>query len=167
MSEKPIPDSFSDAISGELRTLDQKIEQSRFYIDPSAILNGDESPVGRLLGNRVLLRRAESEMVQSDGGIWLRDHYKHGSPIFKVLAIGPGGYVKQFNKRGKFRLVWIEPQVFPGDMVLSYHWTAASEHPDWIQPQYLDDAGGAGRVVLDARHIVLRWSRSNNSSMIL
>lgn len=105
------------------------------------------SPVNpmRLLGNRVLLLRIEVE-DQKSGGIHLADTYKKGSVIFRVLAVGPGRWIKKGRK-----YVWISPEVKPGDVVGSHHATDATLHPDWHIPHCLDTADGRGRVALDSR----------------
>lgn len=112
---------------------------------------------GRILGCRVLLVRIEENITHS-GRFVLPDTYKHGSVMFRVLAVGPGEFVKQGKKR-----LWIQPEVTPGDCVVSRHWTQSNEPrtETWHAPQYLDDCGGAGRVIVDVRFCEISWPATN------
>ena len=104
----------------------------------------------RPLGNRVMLERVETAVTRS--GFVLHDHWQFGSVIHTVLAVGPGGWV--WNKK-RTKRHWITPTVQPGETVISFHGTRASEHPDWRQPVYLDHSDGRGRVIVDSRFIEL------------
>ena len=114
----------------------------------------------RILGNRVLLQRIEDGL--SKGGIVAPDFWKHGSTMHKVLAVGPGGWAwnRKKNKRH-----WECPPVQPGDTVLSFHATRASEHPNWKEPVYLDHADGRGRVVVDSRFIELAFNQQETHTL--
>jgi len=130
---------------------------ARFYLDPHPEdLNTAE--VARLLGNRVLLFRDEADMKRLPSGLFFRDTYGIGSMLHKVLAVGPGTWVKQPMKHKRWRWIWITPDCERGDIVISDHWTSASEHPHWHPPRFLDDAGGRGRVIVDARFIWMKYN---------
>jgi hypothetical protein len=126
--------------------------QSRFYVDrPAPGQDLSKIPIGRLLGCRVLLDRIDQERTKI-GRFFMADTYQHGSCTFKVLAAGPGEWVRG-QKKGSS--IWIEPEVKPGDICLSYHFFRSNEHPGWHQPQWLDDSAGRGRVSLDCRFVEL------------
>jgi co-chaperonin GroES (HSP10) len=110
---------------------------------------------GRILGCRVLLVRIEENWTHS-GRFLLPDTYQHGSVQFRVLAVGPGEWVKIGKKR-----IWIPVEVAPGDCVISRHWVQAQDprNATWHQPQFLDNVDGSGRVIVDTRFCELLWKQ--------
>ena len=60
---------------------------------------------GRILGCRVLLLRIEENITHS-GRFLLPDTYQHGSVMYRVLAVGPGEWVKIGKKQ-----VFVKPEV--------------------------------------------------------
>lgn len=132
---------------------------ARFYVnrvDRESDL--DSEPVARLTGNRVLLFRENIDLTQLPSGLYARDLYAHGSRLYKVIAVGPGTWTRHYNRRNKFKWLWVEPDVKIGDIVVSNHWTDAAAQPAWFQPQNLDDSGGSGRVIVDARFILVKFT---------
>lgn len=132
---------------------------NRFYMRHPGTTGFDQpnEPVGRLLGNRVLLLRVlkgdrQGQEVSKIPGFVMPDLYMKGYNAFMVLAVGPGEWVKRKKKR-----VWIQPQVEPKEYTISNHWSQAADHPTWHQPEYLDEVDGRGRVIVDARFLEISW----------
>jgi co-chaperonin GroES (HSP10) len=129
------------------------VNASRFFLDRA----NPSGQTAKLLGHRVLIYRVEMELYRAQSGLLLADHWKHGSYVFKVMAVGPGGWAKHTGKKGKAIWTWLKPEVDVNDFCVSYHWKTAPAHPSWIQPTYLDNVDGSGRIVLDCRFIEASW----------
>lgn len=100
----------------------------------------------KLLGNSVLLEPIDAgEQLSSASNLVLVNHHKRANLKFKVVAVGPGAFVKRRKKR-----VWLQPEVEPGDRVL-----CNAELDPAIVKHSLDD--GTGRVLVDAAGILMKW----------
>lgn len=136
----------------------QHPQRARFYLHPPhAGVQPADAPIARLLGNRVLLLRVilgENGLSRTNSGLFIANTYQRDITTFKVLALGPGRWIK----RGK-RSVWIEPQCQQNDFCLSDHWTKSPLFPSYHQPHWLDSTNGEGRVILDARFIISVWNQ--------
>ena len=152
----PLVQPRFDSVEAVPFMLTETVQRARFYMTvPTGGVQPEGAPVARLLGNRVLLLRilrGDGGMQRSDVGLYMPDTYQKGYNTFKVLAVGPGRLEKRREK-----MVWVQPEVEPGDFCISNHWAGASEHPEWHQPVWLDAYDGSGRVILDARFINSVW----------
>lgn len=122
------------------------------------------SPLITPTGNHVLLSRIEAtehEIEMPDGTkkfLALHRTYATGgnaSVIFRVLAVGPGGYVKGPRKLGGWQWVWCQPEVEPGDLCVSFHFYQQEEGGP--QCHFLDNVDGTGRCIVDCRVILIKW----------
>jgi hypothetical protein len=139
-------------------------QEKKNEMSASTIPFPESRPTLKPAGNRVLLLRLDNnqhEFSMPDGSrrvFELRKTYATGgsdSVVFRVLAVGPGGYEKRPTKRG-FKWVWVVPSVKPGELCLSYHWYSQGENIP--SPHYLDNADGSGRVIVDSRLILASWN---------
>lgn len=103
----------------------------------------------KLQGCRVLLLPYSTNQV-SNGGICVPDVYGHENTKFRVEAIGPGRWVSRGNKRNK---IWVQPEVKPGDIVISKHW-CLEPPPGYHKTHHIDSEVQTSRATVDCRMIV-------------
>lgn len=102
------------------------------------------------LTNDVILLPVDERGQFSAGGLLLVNKWKRPTLKFKVLAVGPPGYVQRTNAKGRKRLVFRSPEVEVGDMVL-----CRAILDSGICKHAFDD--GSGRVLVSAENILAKW----------
>lgn len=105
----------------------------------------------RPLVNEVILSPVNETAQFSAGGLLLVNKYKRPTLKFKVLAVGPAGYVQRTKANGRKKFVFRSPEVEVGDMVLC---RAILE--GGIAKAHFED--GTGRVVVSAENIIAKWN---------
>jgi co-chaperonin GroES (HSP10) len=103
------------------------------------------------LTNECILLPIDEQAQFSAGGLLLVNKYKRPTLKFKVLAVGPPGYVQRTKANGKKKMVFRSPEVEVGDMVLC---RAILE--SGIAKAHLED--GTGRIVVSSENILAKWS---------
>lgn len=105
--------------------------------------------VWRVARNLVLLQPM-LHPGQTRSGLVVPNKYDKPAVHFRVIGIGPGAIVKQGKKKR-----FIKPEVMPGDVVLSKHWTEG--HGEVLpQPVHVDREDGKGLVFVDSRYIIAK-----------
>jgi len=103
----------------------------------------------KLLGNRVLLQPLSDRPVTASG-FEIPNTYQRENAFFIVRGIGPGSWVRKKGKKPYF----IQPEVLPGDRVVSRHWTNEAP-PGWHKTEHLNREQQDSFVVVDARMLRL------------
>lgn len=104
----------------------------------------------RPLVNEVIISPVDESGQLSPGGIFMVNRWKKPTLKFKVLAVGPAGYVQRVNAKGKKKMVFRQPEVEVGDMVLC---NAIVE--SGVARHHFDD--GSGRIIVDADRLLAQW----------
>lgn len=104
----------------------------------------------QLLGNRVMLIPFDLSLQKSASGIFIPDTCKRPNFFFRVVAVGPGEWIRRKGKPNK----WLSPEVHLHDRVVSRHWQNDMAERGWHATQYDQRQDSTAWVIIDARHIV-------------
>ena len=94
----------------------------------------------KLVGNSVMVEPLP-DLQFSPSGLALPNHWKKPNLKYRVLAVGPGAWVKRKKKR-----VFLSPEVAVGDGVLTRAWIDGG-----IKHDFED---GSHRLIIDAADIL-------------
>lgn len=117
--------------------------------------------VWKLLGATVLLQPVLAP-GKTRSGLYTTNVYDKPAILFRIIGIGPGAMLPK--RPGSKKKVWVAPDMLPGQLVLSDHWTRGGEGK-FPAPCHIAREDGKGLVLVDCRYIIAKVEMDTDDSI--